>query len=167
MPEEMVPDSQMCQATGLDAAEKGCWHALFQASNHLLDKLSGRLMDQHGLALLDLLLLDLLAKSDDGSARMSDVAEAFMLIPSRVTRQVQRLESQGLVNRGPSSADRRGVRANITLRGRARAQSAITTYAELIRTHYLDSMTRQQLIALGDGCRRISAPLEVATGTRD
>lgn len=162
MPEKMVPDSQMCHMTGLDDAEKGCWHAFFQASTRLMKTLSDRLMDEHGLALLDVLLLDLLAKSDGGSARMSDLAEAFTLKPSRMTRQVQRLESHGLVCRRPSSTDGRGVRAGITLKGRARVASAITTYARVIRTYYVNPMTRQQLIALGDGCRRVSAPLGVA-----
>lgn len=167
MPEKMVPDSQMCHLTGLDDAEKGCWHAFYQASTSLLGRLSSRLVDEHGLALYEFLLLYLLAKSDGGSARMSDLAEVFTLKPSRMTRQVQRLESQGLVCRGPSSTDGRGVRASITLKGRARAESAITTYAQVVRTYYVNPMTRQQLIALGDGCRRISAPLGVANRTRD
>lgn len=162
----MVPDSQMCQVTGLNDAEKGCWHAFFQASR-LLDKLSDLLKEWHGLALFDFLVLDLLAKSDKGSARMSDLAEAFMLIPSRVTWQIRRLESQGLVRRDPSPIDRRGVRASITREGRTRAEAATTTYANGIRKHYLDQMTRQQLIALGDGCRRISAPLEGSNGRRE
>ena len=160
-------DSAMCHETGLDDAEKRCWHQFFHSSTRLLDTLSNLLVEAHGLTLFDVLMLDLLAKSDSGSARMSDLADAFMLIPSRVTWQIRRLESAGLVQRSRSRGDRRGVHASITPEGRARARSAMTTYAQEIRTHYLDRMSRQQMIALGDGCRRISAPLEVPSGRRD
>ncbi len=34
------------------------------------------------------------------------------------------------------------------------------TYAQEVRTHYLDRMSRQQMTALADSHRRISIPLE-------
>jgi DNA-binding MarR family transcriptional regulator len=114
-------------------------------------------MDAHGFTLFDVLLLDLLAKSDSGSARMRDLADAFVLAPSRVTQQIRRLQSQGLVSRSPDPDDRRGVIASITNQGRSRLGPAIKTYAQGIRTHYLNQMSRQQMIALGDSCHRISA----------
>jgi DNA-binding MarR family transcriptional regulator len=72
------------------------------------------------------------------------------------------LETDGLVRRAPSLDDWRGVTADITREGRARVQPAVETYTRAIRTHYLSRLSRQQMIALGDNCRRISASLSAA-----
>ncbi len=50
---------------------------------------------------------------------MGDLAEGLMSLPSRVTRQIHRLEKLQLVNRVASPDDRRGVLAIITDEGRA------------------------------------------------
>ncbi|MCV7001366.1 hypothetical protein [Mycolicibacterium alvei] len=64
--------------------------------------------------------------------------------------------------RGSSPDDWRGVLAGITSEGRARAAPAVATYARALRTHYLDHLSRRQMIALGDTCRRISTSLRAA-----
>ena len=49
---------------------------------------------------------------------MGDLAEVLALLPSRVTRQIRRLEANGLVQRTTSPEDGRGVLAGITEVGR-------------------------------------------------
>ena len=136
-------------------AEMKCWNQFFASSTVLLAILNNSLKDAHGLALLDVLLLDLLAQSDAGCARMRDLADAFVMAPGRVTQHVRRLQSQGLVTRGPDPEDRRVVLATITASGRSRLGPARETYARGIRTHYLNQMSRRQMIALGDSCHRV------------
>lgn len=144
---------------GLSDLEQRCWQAFLESSALLLETLERRLVEAHQLKLFDFLALDLMAKSDSGSARMGDLAEALAVGPSRVTQQIRRLESAGLVRRSRSTKDKRGVVATITRQGRARLQPAARTYAMHIRRHYLDQMTRQQMIAMADSCRRINQPL--------
>jgi DNA-binding MarR family transcriptional regulator len=103
--------------------------------------------------------LDALARSANGSARMKDLSQAAVLRPSRVTEQISRLESQGLVRRTPSADDGRGVITTITREGLALVKPAARTYIREIRTHYFDPMTRQQMISLGDACRWIGDAL--------
>lgn len=145
-----------CHVLEADEAEIRCWQQFFTSSTRLLATLNNNVMDAHGLTLFDVLLLDYLAKSDFGSARMRDIADAFAMMPSRVTQQIRRLQSQGLVSRSPDPGDRRGVLATITTRGRSRLGPALKTYARGIRAHYLNHMSREQVIALGDSCHRIS-----------
>ncbi|EJZ09233.1 MarR family transcriptional regulator [Mycolicibacterium vaccae ATCC 25954] len=118
------------------------------------------LNDQHGLTLNDVRLLDMLAKSPTGAARMGDVAEALMSLPSRVTRQIHRLEVQGLVSRGASPDDGRGVLASITPEGRESLSGAMKTYGAAVRMHFLDRLSRPQVTAMGENCRRISVGLK-------
>ena len=152
---EIDPEPPTSLFPDVDAAETRCWQQFFTSSSRLMTTLTNSLMDAHGLTLFDVLLLDLLAKSDSGGARMRDLADTFVLAPSRVTQQIRRLQNQGLVSRSPDPDDRRGVIASITTQGRSRLGPAIKTYAQGVRTHYINQMSRQQMIALGDSCHRV------------
>ena len=141
----------------LDDIEQNSWQHFLDTAMRLYILLNRKLMDAHKLTLFDVLLLEMLAESDSGSARMGDLAHALMLTPSRVSQQIRRLESQGLVQRSTSSRDRRGVVATITHDGLARFRPALATYSQVVRTHYLDQLTRPQMAALGDSSRRINS----------
>ena len=105
-------------------------------------------------------LLDILDRSPTGSARMGDLAEGLMSLPSRVTRQIRRLEAQGLVRRGASPDDGRGVLATITDDGRLLVRQAMATYGQGVREHFLGKLSRPQIAAMGENCRRISVGLK-------
>jgi DNA-binding MarR family transcriptional regulator len=145
---------------GLDIAEQRAWQNFLDAALRMYATMNRSLSDSHGLTLNDVRLLDVLVKSPTGSARMGDVAEALMSLPSRVTRQIHRLEVQGLVGRGASPDDGRGVVASITPDGRTALASAMQTYGEAVRMHFLDRLSRPQVTAMGENCRRISAGLK-------
>jgi DNA-binding MarR family transcriptional regulator len=154
---ETVPSPD--QLPGLDDIERSCWQIFLESSTRLLETLNRRLMTAHRLTMFDFLVLDVLAKSRGGSARMGDLAQTLVVGPSRVTQQVQRLEAEGLVRRSRSADDGRVVIASITRNGLMRVKPAAHTYGRQIRKHYLDQMSRNQMIAMGDSCRRISTPL--------
>ncbi|MGV0740843.1 MarR family winged helix-turn-helix transcriptional regulator [Mycolicibacterium sp. XJ870] len=160
-PDHTRPGLPTCDLPGLDDTEMSCWRRFVGSSQHLFASVNSTLVTTHHLSLPDVLVLYVLATCD-GSARMSVLARTLMLSPSRVTQQISRLESLGggLVRRTSAPGDMRGVLADITVRGRMRAQPAVETYAQAIRTHYLDRLSRQQMIALGEICRRISTPLK-------
>lgn len=151
---------QPADLPGLDESEILCWDRFFRSAWLLYETLNRQLIEAHNFSLFDVQLLYLLDKSEDGSARMGDLAEALILQPSRVTEQIRRLESRGLVLRRASKTDRRGVIATVTKEGRARLKPAMATYVRVVRTYYLSRMSRQQMIALGESSRRIAAGLK-------
>jgi DNA-binding MarR family transcriptional regulator len=145
---------------GLDIAEQKSWQSFLDSTLRLYATLNRRLTEVHQLSLFDVRVLDMLDHAPTGCARMGDLAEALASLPSRLTRQVRRLEAQGFVRREASPDDRRGVVAAITDDGRAVAREAMTTYSESIRTHFLEPLSRSQVVAVGENCRRISAALK-------
>jgi DNA-binding MarR family transcriptional regulator len=147
---------------GLDIAEQKSWQNFLDSALRLSATLNKRLTDAHQLSLIDVRVLDLLDSAPDGSARMGDLAEALPSLPSRLTRQIRRLEMQGLVRRQASQDDRRGVMASITDDGRAAARQAMVTYAQAVRTYFLSQLSRPQIAAMGENCRRISAGLKLS-----
>ena len=144
---------------GLDVAEERSWQNFLDAALRLYGTLNRKLSEQHKLTLVDVRLLEILDKSDSGSARMGDLAEKLLSLPSRVTRQIRRLEESGLVQREASPEDGRGVLASITEAGRAVVAEAMRTYAEGIRQNFIRPLTRPQISAMGENCRRISTAL--------
>ncbi|MCK1803298.1 MULTISPECIES: MarR family winged helix-turn-helix transcriptional regulator [unclassified Brevibacterium] len=65
----------------------------------------------------DVWLLERIA--DCGPARMSALARWQSVDRSTITAQVNRLESNGLITRGPDPADRRAVQVDLTADGHA------------------------------------------------
>lgn len=148
------------ETPGLDIAEQRAWQNFLDAALRLYATMNRSLVDEHGLTLNDVRLLDLLVRSPKGAARMGDLAESLMSLPSRVTRQIHRLEKQGLVVRGASPDDGRGVLARITPEGTEALTAAMHTYGAGVRAHFLDRLSRPQVSAMGENCRRISAGLK-------
>ena len=134
---------------GLDIAEQRAWQNFLDSTLRLQASINRGLTDSHKLTLVDVRLLQFLDNSGTGSARMGDLADALMSLPSRVTRQIRRLEAQGLVSRTTSPED-----------GREAVRKAMVTYAQSVRLHFLNQLTRSQMAAMGDNCRRISSALK-------
>jgi DNA-binding MarR family transcriptional regulator len=145
---------------GLDIAEQRSWQNFLDSALRLYATLNRSLVEAHQLTLNDVRLLDMLDKSATGSARMGDLADGLMSLPSRVTRQIRRLEMQSLVRRGASPDDGRGVVATITDDGRLLVREAMATYGHGVRAYFLGQLSRPQIAAMGENCRRISIGLK-------
>jgi len=141
---------------GLDIAEQTSWENFLDAALRIYGSLNRTLSEAHKLSLVDVRLLEILDSSETGSARMGDLAEQLLSLPSRVTRQIRRLEGAGLVRREASPEDGRGVLASITDQGRDAVAVALTTYSEAVRERFLAPLTRPQMTAVGENCRRLS-----------
>ena len=161
--EGLIAGRPASEVPGLDLAEMRSWQNFLEAALRMSAMLNRVLVESHQLTLVDVRLLDLLNKSPGGAPRMGDLAEGLMSLPSRVTRQIRRLEAAGLVRRDASPDDGRGVVATITDEGRMAVKRAMTTYGLCVKAHFLGQLSRPQVAALGDNCRRINAGLKLAT----
>lgn len=154
---------------GLDFAEIGAWSNFLDAALRIYGSINRTLSEEHKLTLVDVRLLGILDKSETGSTRMGDLAEQLLSLPSRVTRQIRRLEDAGLVRREASPEDGRGVLASITDQGRDVVAAAMVTYSEAVRQRFLASLTRPQIASMEENCRRLSVAAKAsgASGKRD
>jgi DNA-binding MarR family transcriptional regulator len=145
---------------GLDIAEEHAWQSFLGTALRVYATLNRTLVDKHHLTLNDVRLLGVLARSERGSTRMGDLADELISLPSRVTRQIHRLENQNLVRRHSSPDDGRGVLATITDEGREALTEAMVTYGTGVRDHFLTKLSRAQVNALGLSCHRVSDGLK-------
>jgi DNA-binding MarR family transcriptional regulator len=145
------------------------WHALIRAHSRVVRRLEAELEAEHGLTLPAYEVLAHLSDAPDQRLRMTDLAKHAILTPSGLTRLVDKLAQQGLVERRRCGNDARVVYAVLTPEGMARLVEAYPTHLRGVREHYLDwlSSTQQGAVsdALGDlagACRQEACETETA-----
>src|SRR4051812_2057725 len=104
----------------LDTREMQAWHAFIHAHARVVRLLEAELETEQGLTLPGYEVLAHLSEAPEGRLRMSDLASFAVLTPSGLTRLVDKLARDGLVERARCDGDARVVYAVITAAGRDR-----------------------------------------------
>ncbi len=133
----------------LTSAEMRGWRAFAEVNTHLFAAFEADLAP-HGLTLGDYEVLVVLSEAPEHQLRMCDVSQMLGLSPSGLTRRLDGLVKTGLVQRLPSTADRRVMLATLTERGMERLHSAVDDHVASVRRHLVDQLTSKQIDALGD-----------------
>lgn len=94
------------------------WRSFLRTHNHLLRQLEHQLQAHGKIAIAGYDVLLQLAEAPDNRLRMSELAEAVLLSRSGLTRLVDRLQKDGLVQRQPDPDDARGMFTVLTGKGR-------------------------------------------------
>lgn len=72
--------------------------------------------------------------------RMTGLAGCVGLSTSGMTRLIDRLEGQGLVERSSCPSDRRGLEATLTAKGRKVVERALPAHLDSIQRHVVDPL---------------------------
>ncbi len=130
------------------------WVSLAHAGTYLTEQLGARLRESLGFGLAEQDLLKQVAVNR-GELTMSQLAQRLYYSKAGMTKMVDRLERDGLLQRKPSSDDRRAIRIILTPEGRkafARSTDVLKTFlAENFRAHLDDDQVTQ----LGDALRSL------------
>src|SRR5205085_9810309 len=113
-PSNPPPATKPLRDPGLDA-----WHALLRAHATLMRQLETDLRQETGLALADFDVLAQLSRAGC-ELRMTELAARALISRSGMTRRFTRPVSEGLVRRGTTDTDGRGVVVALTDAGAAR-----------------------------------------------
>jgi len=92
-----------------------------------------------------------LGRSPDARLRMTDLALQAHITTSGVTRVVDRLEQDGLVERVACPTDRRGSFAQLTPAGQGRLDAILPGHLEVIERWFTSRFTQRQLTDLLTG----------------
>jgi DNA-binding MarR family transcriptional regulator len=124
------------------------WSTFLRAHARVVRELERELQADQDLALTDYDVLVQLAAAPERRLRMSDLADRLLLSRSGVTRLVDRLVADGLVERVMCESDRRGQWAALTGAGRDRLRRAAPTHLRGVATHFLDRLSADDLASL-------------------
>lgn len=144
----------------LNDDEQEIWRAYMTANVEFSAHIDRQLRRESGMPMAYYEILVRLSESPGRSRRMSELAEASQSSRSRLSHAVSALEKQGWVVRSPADCDRRGWVATLTDAGFAALAAAAPGHVTAVREHIFDVLTPEQLAALRDACRAISAGLK-------
>jgi DNA-binding MarR family transcriptional regulator len=137
-------------------AELAAWRGFLRTHAALVKELDADLEAQHQLPLSSYDVLTTLADRLDGRMRMRDLADAVVLSRSGLTRLVDRLQREGLIDREQCASDARGAYAVLTDTGRARLRDAQPLHRDGVRRRFLSRFSPDELAMLADCWGRLA-----------
>jgi DNA-binding MarR family transcriptional regulator len=123
------------------------WVRLLRGHSATRRLLAADLQTRHGLTVTEYEALLLLAKAEGGLRRV-DLAEGLALTASGVTRLLDGLEEDGLVDKATCSTDARVTYAVITPAGRERLSSASRCHVAAVRGVFEERFTPEEIETL-------------------
>jgi MarR family transcriptional regulator, 2-MHQ and catechol-resistance regulon repressor len=128
---------------------------LFESAAGLRRVFQLRLEAERSLSAQSFDVLIRLARTDGEALRMSELAAQTSLSPSGLTRSIDRLREQGLVERRSCSEDRRGAYAVLTPAGHALMAEAIPDHVAHVDEVLSDLFTPDEEATLASLLRKL------------
>jgi DNA-binding MarR family transcriptional regulator len=133
----------------LTAGELAVWRIFLRVHAHLTRRLEHDLLVEHDLPLASYDVLVQLAEAPQRRLRMTDLADRVLLSRSGLTRLVDRLTSEGLVERQSCPSDARGTFTVLTEAGVGRLRETAPTHLRGIEEYMTRQLSPAELEVLG------------------
>jgi DNA-binding MarR family transcriptional regulator len=130
--------------------ENRLWRSLMRVNAALPRLLEEDLVRGAGLSLSEFAILLVLTESGSSGRRMSDLALASAISPSRATRIVAELELRGLVGKSRFENDGRGNVAIVTPAGRKAFRAAYPIQVKRARELLFDNLSPDEVDELAE-----------------
>ncbi len=144
----------------LSAAEQDAWAGLQQMQGQLAGRLNRELAASSGLSLQDYAVLVNLSEAPEGRVRANELGRRLGWEKSRLSHHVARMAARGLVARERCPMDHRGHYVTLTPEGAGALGAAAPGHCASVRHWFVDRLSPEQLAALAEIARTVSAGLE-------
>lgn len=135
--------------------ELGAWRGLLRVHSALVKALDAELLAAHALPLTSYEVLINLQAAPGRRRRMAELADGVLLSRSGMTRLVDRLERDGLLERDACTDDGRGTYAVLTDKGQALLAEARRTHLDGVRERFLRHFEENELRTLAGLWERV------------
>ena len=139
------------------------WRAFLQAHARVTRRLDEELRAEHDLSLAEYDALLTIADAPDRRIRMRQLADRVILSKSGVTRLIDRLVLDGLVQRDACLSDARGAEAVLTPAGLDRLRRASRTHLRGIDEHFISAVDEADLSVIQRSMRAVAEGAGVDT----
>lgn len=139
----------------LAPVELAAWRGLLRVHAALVKALDAELAAEHDLPLSSYEVLITLQAATGHRCRMAELADRVLLSRSGMTRLVDRLEREGLLQRSSCSSDGRGCFAVLTEAGEELLARARPTHLEGVRERFLRHFSAEELGTMAGWWERI------------
>jgi DNA-binding MarR family transcriptional regulator len=144
----MAATSEPIAVRELAPEELAAWRGLLRVHAALVKSLDAELLAEHDLPLNSYEVLITLQAAPGRRCRMAELADHVLLSRSGMTRLVDRLERDGLLERDTCASDGRGCFAVLTDEGEAMLARARATHLDGVRERFLRHFGADELAAL-------------------
>ena len=141
----------------LTVEEEAAWRALARAVLVVPRVLDAEMLESQGLNITEYNVLMNLSEAPDHSLRMRELANFVSITVSGLTRVVERLSRQGLVERVRAESDGRGQVAVLTPAGLDRLRQAWPSHLAAVRRHVIDHLGDLDLVSLAEALANIAS----------
>jgi DNA-binding MarR family transcriptional regulator len=145
----------------LSAEQLHAWRSFLRAYATVLQHLTDDMQVRSDMPLTWYDVLVHLSEAPDGTLCMTELAESVFISRSGLTRLVDRMESDGLVDRSPDPDDRRRMMASLTEKGFRRLTEAAPGHVEALRAVMIDRLDDHDIRSLASVMDKINRPLSV------
>jgi len=145
----------MAKTRWLDDRQQHLWRSYIRMNQELYALLGSLHVSESGISPADYAVLVPLSESREGLVRARDLAVELGWDRSRLSHQLSRMESRGMVIREECAEDARGLMVRITPDGRRAIAAAAPAHAEAVQRHFFDHLSRTEVDTLTDVFDRI------------
>ena len=131
------------------------WTRLLRAHASTTRLLSSQLLAEHGLTINDYEALLVLSRAEGRRLKRVDLARRLLLTPSGVTRLLEGLEREGLVERAACAEDLRVTYAQLTGVGAERLAAASCSHVGSVRSLLEEHLEPGEIEALADALGKL------------
>ncbi|WP_410874826.1 MarR family winged helix-turn-helix transcriptional regulator [Nocardia sp. A7] len=147
----------------LSEEEQQTWQSYIQMRQRL-DAVLAAGLGEHGLSMSDYELLVPLSAAAGGCLRAKELAAEVCWDKSRLSKQLARMATRGLVDRVPAEDDARGIVVSLTEAGRKVLREAAPEHVELVRELFVDRMTDAESAAVRSLAEKVILASESRSG---
>ena len=144
----------------LTREQLAAWVRLAAVLELLPTALDSQLRRDAELTHFDYYVLAMLSEAPERTMRMAKLAASTTATLARLSHVVQRLETRGLLERGPCPGDRRATNARLTAAGWQKVQQAAPGHVSFVRDNVIDALTPEQVSQLADITQAILSRLD-------
>jgi DNA-binding MarR family transcriptional regulator len=144
--------------TDLTDTEARAWQALLHAHEQIVRALDAELRAEQGISLGTYDILLRLARAPERTLTMTELAERVMQRPSTLTRKIDGLVAQGLVERKRSESDSRLMHVRLGDEGLRIVRRAARTHLQGIRREFTGRLSEAQLESVAGALELIAGP---------
>ena len=132
----------------LDGNEDRAWRTFVHAHHQFELRLQRHLLQESGLTGTDYEVLAVLSEHPKGRMPAGELCALLLWEKSRLSHQVRRMQTRGLIVREPNPADARSVMIRLLPAGRRTIESAAPAHVEHVRQHFIELFTPAELETL-------------------
>lgn len=136
-------------------AEWAVWREFYVMRRQLDRALEQRLQSKSGISAPEYEVLFALISTPERRLRSRELGDLIGWEKSRISHQVRRMVSRGLVERTECDTDLRGTWITLTSEGRRAALDAIRGHNAAVREYFFDVLSDEEIASIAAASRRV------------